>query len=67
MLGGSWLRIYYTAFVAFKDVAHTVFSEQDLDPNWREKLHHLHSCIIQLKHPVWYEYNSEITHPHHIR
>ena len=47
MLGGSWLRLYYTDFVAFKDVAHTVFSEQDLDPNWREKVHHLQSCIIQ--------------------
>ena len=48
MLGGSWLQLYYRTFVAFKDVAHTVFSEQDLDPNWREKLHHLSSCIIQL-------------------
>ena len=34
--------------MAFKDVAHTVFSEHDLESNWREKLHHLHSCIIQL-------------------
>ena len=48
MLGGSNMRLYYATFVAFKDVSHYVFSQDNLHPDWREKLHHLRSCILAL-------------------
>ena len=48
MLGGSNRRLFFVTFKAFRDVAKAVFTQGMLDNDWREKLHHLRSCILQL-------------------
>ena len=48
LLGGSLKRLYHVTFLAFKDVAESVFCEGDLHPAWRERLHHLRSGIMLL-------------------
>ena len=47
-LGGSYMRYFFTTFQAFRDVAQVLFSEGELQPCWREKLHHLRTCILIL-------------------
>ena len=39
------MKLYFATFAAFHEVAKTLFSEGDLQPNWRETLHHLRSLI----------------------
>ena len=48
MLGGSTMRLFFVTFKAFSDVAKAVFTQGMLENDWREKLHHLRSCILQL-------------------
>ena len=42
------MHFYFVTFQAFKDVAQTLFSQGDLQPCWREKLHHLRTCLLLL-------------------
>ena len=42
------MRFYFVIFKAFKDVAQTLLSQGDLQPCWREKLHHLRTCLLLL-------------------
>ena len=42
------VKLYFATFTAFHDVARTLFSEGDLQPNWRETLHNLRSLIHEL-------------------
>ena len=48
MLGGSTRRSFYTTLLAFGDVAGAVLGSKQLPVDWREKLHHLKSCILHL-------------------
>ena len=42
------MKLYFATFTTFHEVAKTLFSEGDLQPNWRETLHHLRSLIHEL-------------------
>ena len=48
MLGGSTMRPFYATFIAFKAVASAVLSAKQLPVDWRERLHHLRTCLLHL-------------------